>query len=344
MFYNNVRTKHEHTDRITDIQFSQNSKYMVSSSPDLTKVWKVVNCLLGGIINIPGNLEDEYKEEKVLPLACVNNHGTLAATYRGKLNFSIYELKDQETFLKKDTINLRREIIANGILDFPFTPGRDIVRKIKFIGGDQETHLRVYMIVNGKEFVSNVQLSDSVADLRQEDKYSDEPIFNLSEDKLSQQMLVRQDNMKKLIADQHELNEIFFPNDDMRLVVVFSKEDRTQMHYKIYDNLRNEFIRRVAKKTNFDEATAINSPGTLIAFVEGPDISVHSIRMPNNATLIDNLRPRIAVAENKLNPAQATLNRQTYKDKLYRELHAYHMFKENPLAEKTLGITEEQNS
>jgi len=116
------------------------------------------------------------------------------------------------------------------------------------------------------------------------------------------------------------------------------------MHYKIYDNLRNEFIRRVAKKTNFDEATAINSPGTLIAFVEGPDISVHSIRMPNNATLIDNLRPRIAVAENKLNPAQATLNRQTYKDKLYRELHAYHMFKENPLAEKTLGITEEQNS
>jgi len=127
----------------------------------------------------------------------------------------------------------------------------------------------------------------------------------------------------------------------MRLVAVFSKEDRTQKHYKIYDNLRNEFIRRVAKDKNFDEACSVNAQGTLIAFIEGADIQVRSIRMPNNATLIDNLRPRIAVAESKLNPAQATLNRQTYKDKLYRELHAYHMFKENPLAEKTLGLTEE---
>ena len=53
----------------------------------------------------------------------------------------------------------------------------------------------------------------------------------------------------------------------------------------------------------FDEATAINSQGTLLAFVEENVISVRSIRMPNNATLIDNLRPRIAVAESKLNPA-----------------------------------------
>ena len=150
--------------------------------------------------------------------------------------------------------------------------------------------------------------------------------------------------MNRLIAEQSELgNELIFPSEDMRLVVVFSKEDRQSKHYKIYDNLRNEYIRRVAKKTNFDEATAINNLGTLVAFVEEGQICVRSIRMPNNATLIDNLRPRIAVAESKLNPAQSALNRQTYKDKLYRELHAYHMFKENPLAEKTLGLTEEQN-
>ena len=86
----------------------------------------------------------------------------------------------------------------------------------------------------------------------------------------------------------------------------------------------------------------VNS-ANVIAFIEDTDISIRSIRMPNNATLIDNLRPRIAVAESKLNPAQSALNRQNYKDKLYRELHAYHMFKDNPLAEKTLGLTEEQN-
>jgi len=91
----------------------------------------------------------------------------------------------------------------------------------------------------------------------------------------------------------------------------------------------------------FDEAVALNNTGTLIAFVEDKEITLRSIRMPNNATLVDNLRPRIATAESKLNPAESTLNRQAYKDKLYRELHAYHMFKENPIADKTLGLTEE---
>ena len=92
-----------------------------------------------------------------------------------------------------------------------------------------------------------------------------------------------------------------------------------------------------------DEVVAINHTANYLAFVEDTEITVHSVRMPNNATLIDNLRPRIAVAECKLNPAQLALNRQTYKDKLYRELHAYHIFKDNPLAEKSLGLTEEQN-
>lgn len=129
----------------------------------------------------------------------------------------------------------------------------------------------------------------------------------------------------------------------MRFVVVFNKEDPKQKHYRVYDNLRNEYIRKVAKRTMFDEAAAVVNTANVIAFIEDTDISIRSIRMPNNATLIDNLRPRIAVAESKLNPAQSALNRQNYKDKLYRELHAYHMFKDNPLAEKTLGLTEEQN-
>ena len=150
--------------------------------------------------------------------------------------------------------------------------------------------------------------------------------------------------MHKLIEEQNALgNTLIFPSEDLRLVVLFNTENRQEKHYMIYDNLRNEFIRRIAKKTMFDEAMSINGNGTLIVFIENDEISVRSIRMPNNATLIDNLRPRIAVAESKLNPAQATLNRQNFKDKLYRELHAYHMFKENPLAEKTLGLTEEQN-
>ena len=92
-----------------------------------------------------------------------------------------------------------------------------------------------------------------------------------------------------------------------------------------------------------DEVAAFNNFGTILAYLEDDEIILRSIRMPDNATLSDNLRPRIAKAESKLNPAQCCMNRQTYKDKLYRELHAYHMFKDNPQAHKTLGLTEEQN-
>jgi len=130
----------------------------------------------------------------------------------------------------------------------------------------------------------------------------------------------------------------------MRIVVVFNKQDKGNKFYKVYDNLRGEYIRKITKGSQGDEATSINHTGTQIAFIQNQDIVIRSVRMPNNATLIDNLRPRIAVAESKLNPAEAALNRQTYKDKLYRELHAYHMFKDNPpQAEKTLGLTEEEN-
>ena len=89
------------------------------------------------------------------------------------------------------------------------------------------------------------------------------------------------------------------------------------------------------------DPTAVDSLGSTLIFIEDDELIIRSIRMPNNATLMDNLRPRIAVAESKLNPALQAMNRQTYKDKLFRELHAYHMFKENARADKALKLTEQ---
>ena len=123
-----------------------------------------------------------------------------------------------------------------------------------------------------------------------------------------------------------------------------NKEDLDEKYFMVYDVKRDNYVRRVAKKTNDDEAVCVNSSATLLTFVEGLEISVRSIRLPNAGVLIDCLRPRYIVAESKLNPGQACLNKQVYKDKLYRELHTYHMFKEDPAkAEKTAGLTEEQN-
>ena len=70
----------------------------------------------------------------------------------------------------------------------------------------------------------------------------------------------------------------------------------------VYDVKRDNFVRRVAKKTNYDEAACVNSSATLLTYVEGLDLSVRSIRLPNSAPLIDTLRPRYVIADSKLNP------------------------------------------
>lgn len=46
--------------------------------------------------------------------------------------------------------------------------------------------------------------------------------------------------MQNLIVQELEAgNEIIFPSEDMRMVVIYSKEDPAQKHYKVFDNMRN---------------------------------------------------------------------------------------------------------
>ena len=77
---------------------------------------------MGSYMVFPGSLDSEFTEESVNPVACCDNSATLVAIYKGKLHFQIYEIPNQEEYKKKDMINLRREVIANNINDFNFTP------------------------------------------------------------------------------------------------------------------------------------------------------------------------------------------------------------------------------
>ena len=82
-------------------------------------------------------------------------------------------------------------------------------------------------------------------------------------------------------------NKVFFPSDDTRFAIVLNRQDMDEKHFMVYDVKRDHFIRRVAKKTNYDEAAAVNSQATLLTFVEGLDLTVRSMRLPNSAVLID---------------------------------------------------------
>ena len=66
--------------------------------------------------------------------------------------------------------------------------------------------------------------------------------------------------------------------------------------------------------------------------------------MANSSALTDILKPRYQHADSKLNPAVASENKQSFRDKIYRDLHTYFMFKADPLkAEKESGVTDIQN-
>lgn len=58
------------------------------------------------IIDIPGSSNDENREQNVKTLAALNRTCSAAAIYRGKLQFNLYELRDEVSFQKKQTIDL----------------------------------------------------------------------------------------------------------------------------------------------------------------------------------------------------------------------------------------------
>ena len=91
-----------------------------------------------------------------------------------------------------------------------------------------------------------------------------------------------------------------------------------------------------------DEAFAIDSTGKMVAYIDGPDLYLKLVRIPNSSILIDCLSPRYQVAEKKMPAAAASENKQYFKDKLYRDLHRYFMFKTDPEnTPKKFGLTEE---
>lgn len=127
-------------------------------------------------------------------------------------------------------------------------------------------------------------------------------------------------------------------------MAVLNKVDPAERFITIYDVKRDGFFRRITQREGKSNAFALSSSGRQMIFVENEFIIIRACRIPHSTLLIDQLRPRYCVAEKKLNPAQAAENKQFYKDKMYRDLHTYHMFKVDcAKAEKSSGVTEEIN-
>lgn len=132
---------------------------------------------MGSFLTIPQKDAADKDDEVSKPLCCIDNSGEIIIIYRGGLEFNIYIIHDRNSYSKKDTINLRKEILANGHEGmFEFAATRDSVDDVTFLG-ENPTHFRVYLTVQGVHFFATVNIADGVTELVKAERFNDQSIF-----------------------------------------------------------------------------------------------------------------------------------------------------------------------
>jgi len=110
LFPQNSRTKHGHEDMVLHISFSPDSKVMITTSNEEAKIWKVQNGLVMEKNSIKTTEPTDLMQN---PLSYSSSNCSIVIVHRGKLVFTVYDCSGSDP-VKKDEINLVKEVIANG--------------------------------------------------------------------------------------------------------------------------------------------------------------------------------------------------------------------------------------
>ena len=146
-----------------------------------TKIWKVNGSVMGCTVSTPDKKEADTNDGVSKPVACVTNDGSKYACYRGKLMIHMYEVVEinQERDSKRlETIDLAKEIQGSGHDDFRFDFREDELMDMRFMGGEVETHLRVYLMVQGQHYFADVDLRDGTVRLREASIFEDMSVLD----------------------------------------------------------------------------------------------------------------------------------------------------------------------
>ena len=136
---------------------------------------------MGCTVTTPNKKEADTNDGISKPIACVTNNGAKYACYRGKLMIHLYEVieLDQERDAKRiETIDLAKEIQGSGHEDFSFNTRDDEFMDMRFMGGEVETHLRIYLMVQGQHYFADVDLRDSTVRLQEASMFEDMSVLN----------------------------------------------------------------------------------------------------------------------------------------------------------------------
>ena len=129
--------------------------------------------------------EAESEDGVSKPLAAVMNSGTRYVVYRGKMTFHVYDVIEvgQERDTKKvEKIDLVKEIQGSGHEEFTFDASHDEVMDLCYINkedGEEESHLRVYLMVKEQHYFADINLKDSTTTLTEASLFEDQSVFKL---------------------------------------------------------------------------------------------------------------------------------------------------------------------
>jgi hypothetical protein len=198
---------------------------MATLSSDSCKLWRVGIRLIADIVSIP--LDDLLQEEKDDDNfhCCVNNQGTSIVIMRGTFNLEIFAVDtEKETFVRKDKINLKREIIANRQMapGFEFDWSKETVFDLRYTD-DSATSLRLSFSHQNQVMQGHIRLADNVTELiKAEQWFDDVGIFSSTDPSLGE----RQKSTREVVIRMREKrNLVKFTNDNRNIVVFLNKEN-----------------------------------------------------------------------------------------------------------------------
>ena len=102
------------------MQYSNNSKYIVTNCIKETKIWKVSGSIAGVYASIPAETA-LYTEIQQKPLAALNNDGGILVIYRDFFILDVYAKVSEGNFELQTKIDLVEQINENIDKDFLVT-------------------------------------------------------------------------------------------------------------------------------------------------------------------------------------------------------------------------------
>lgn len=142
----------------------------------------------------------------------------------------------------------------------------------------------------------------------------------------------------------HGLAQVPAQND--RYVAFFNRVLKDEKYFQVFDTYLGHPVRKYTHKCQDDFAFSISADAKWLCSVENDRLTFQVVRMPENKSIKDQFKMQYKSGTLQ-NYGDACDKKQTFKDRIYRDLHVFHMYEEETdqkIVEKmSNGVTRKQN-